>query len=85
MIIVRFIITVGFQSTLPVRGATGKQDVLTGGDLLFQSTLPVRGATAHQTDGQQSQNISIHAPREGSDKSPCGLFQGLHHFNPRSP
>ena len=56
-----------FQSTLPVRGATAVK----AGDvapLIFQSTLPVRGATftgVQVPDG--SQEISIHAPREGSD------------------
>ena len=58
-----------FQSTLPVRGATfwKSLDVCSR---IFQSTLPVRGATAilavlvvHPLD------ISIHAPREGSDPS----------------
>ena len=35
----------GFQSTLPVRGATAKIKVATTWTPLFQSTLPVRGAT----------------------------------------
>ena len=35
-----------FQSTLPVRGATGRFHQLHGGIQIFQSTLPVRGATA---------------------------------------
>ena len=55
-----------FQSTLPVRGATVA--FLAGVDFLeFQSTLPVRGATPHGTPGRAGRNISIHAPREGSD------------------
>ena len=35
-----------FQSTLPVRGATGGRSAAAGG-VIFQSTLPVRGATSH--------------------------------------
>ena len=35
--------------------------------LVFQSTLPARGATVHRQAGQQQGNISIHAPRTGSD------------------
>ena len=34
----------------------------------FQSTLPVRGATSIICSGLSSVTISIHAPREGSDK-----------------
>ena len=33
----------------------------------FQSTLPVKGATTLRLFGCWYQNISIHAPREGSD------------------
>ena len=36
---------VGFQSTLPARGATGGRTGMNGGELAFQSTLPARGAT----------------------------------------
>ena len=55
-----------FQSTLPVRGATTNNTEL-GGICLFQSTLPVRGATNSKAEGQKNREISIHAPREGSD------------------
>ena len=37
-----------FQSTLPVRGATGKQIAQAAVSIRFQSTLPVRGATTGQ-------------------------------------
>ena len=37
-------------------------------DELFQSTLPVRGATATRNLAPYSKDISIHAPRAGSDK-----------------
>ena len=36
---------------------------------LFQSTLPARGATAGRKPMLQSNSISIHAPRTGSDTS----------------
>ena len=36
-------------------------------DKLFQSTLPVWGATTGYRRFNQSLNISIHAPRVGSD------------------
>ena len=37
----------------------------------FQSTLPARGATATLYIGLNDKDISIHAPRTGSDKNPC--------------
>ena len=55
-----------FQSTLPARGATAKgtspSPVRT-----FQSTLPARGATNAKRHPQEQIDISIHAPRTGSD------------------
>ena len=55
-----------FQSTLPVRGATFYLFIghMMGG---FQSTLPVRGATPASRSALPGSEISIHAPREGSD------------------
>ena len=78
------IITSGFQSTLPARGAT----FTVGLDILikiFQSTLPARGATTCSTPRSGSVIISIHAPRTGSDGIDRGLISGIIHFNPRSP
>ena len=57
-----------FQSTLPMRGAT----LQVSNRLIFvefQSTLPMRGATNCDVTGQQSFEISIHAPHAGSDLS----------------
>ena len=74
-----------FQSTLPARGATVHG--LSGGrtERQFQSTLPARGATAECQVFSSNVDISIHAPREGSDScrhpAPCGCG----YFNPRSP
>ena len=56
-----------FQSTLPVRGATVYNHFHKNTSFLFQSTLPVRGATYGQYDLLIIHQISIHAPREGSD------------------
>ena len=59
---------VKFQSTLPVRGATLAQPLNRLRRNLFQSTLPVRGATLVRASyNQPTNNISIHAPRAGSD------------------
>ena len=57
-----------FQSTLPVRGATRVGVMIFVPVYTFQSTLPVRGATAEQELNHAMNNISIHAPRAGSDK-----------------
>ena len=55
-----------FQSTLPVGGAT--QHFLYQSKLSrFQSTLPVGGATFTSAPSKTVVEISIHAPRGGSD------------------
>ena len=56
-----------FQSTLPVRGATEANSPIPSGRKVFQSTLPVRGATIILCNVDQLFDISIHAPRAGSD------------------
>ena len=56
-----------FQSTLPARGATCPIAVAFGKNAKFQSTLPARGATAQHPDSPRGGDISIHAPRTGSD------------------
>ena len=38
-------------------------------DIKFQSTLPVRGATKARRAAEDEYFISIHAPREGSDRN----------------
>ena len=52
---------------------------------IFQSTLPVRGATQIHCKLGFSTDISIHAPREGSDPERIGAPAWLLYFNPRSP
>ena len=56
-----------FQSTLPARGATISTDFWNNLQT-FQSTLPARGATRRGSSVRIHQNISIHAPRTGSDR-----------------
>ena len=56
----------GFQSTLPMRGATPYW-VCRLDSSRFQSTLPMRGATALTRALHKERTISIHAPHAGSD------------------
>ncbi len=56
-----------FQSTLPLRGATGAGFSMFLGDVKFQSTLPLRGATKCPEYIMAKLRISIHAPLAGSD------------------
>ena len=62
-----------FQSTLPVGGATPMCRSERHGGKLFQSTLPVGGATLKKENlSRCKMDISIHAPRGGSDKTATG-------------
>ena len=56
-----------FLSTLPARGATRQRCQCAEADK-FLSTLPARGATLCLGTAGSRGNISIHAPREGSDR-----------------
>ena len=57
-----------------------------GGVCQFLSTLPVRGATNSGYINFTNLNISIHAPREGSDRlSIIQMAPSPHNFYPRSP
>ena len=51
----------------------------------FQSTLPVRGATSSIQNAESELDISIHAPREGSDDCLTNCWREALNFNPRSP
>ena len=62
-------------------GDVGAQSVTAG----FQSTLPVWGATITDFLLVQLHNISIHAPRVGSDKPSARNGSAETYFNPRSP
>ena len=54
-------------------------------DIEFQSSLPVRGATQEFQFDLRVILISIHAPREGSDKTSYPRATTAWYFNPRSP
>ena len=73
-----------FQSTLPMRGATGdNQSAATAA--AFQSTLPMRGATFIQDNTVFRGKISIHTPHAGSDPLASGRGYMEQDFNPHSP
>ena len=97
-----------FQSTLPVRGATRDRFDYYWPVFAFQSTLPVRGATTSNITSRRPssnfnprspygerpgcpwrspphQDISIHAPRTGSDEAHSHQAPREKYFNPRSP
>ena len=52
---------------------------------VFQSTLPARGATPSRQWSLARPDISIHAPRTGSDPELCRAAGTQGNFNPRSP
>ena len=51
----------------------------------FLSTLPARGATHDSRRDAHGGDISIHAPREGSDTFALEISPLLENFYPRSP
>ena len=57
-----------FQSTPPARGATSDGNVHSAA-WQFQSTPPARGATLMMIYTGMRIGISIHAPREGGDRT----------------
>ena len=50
----------------------------------FQSTLPARGATAPPVIAPSAEDISIHAPCTGSDRTWSPEERTVRNFNPRS-
>ena len=58
-----------FQSTPPVKAATSANNY-DEFNVIFQSTPPVKAATSNRVEENISIGISIHAAREGGDKSP---------------
>ena len=74
-----------FQSTLPVGGATIRGIILDTVFVDFNPRSPwgERPALAFAPDAPEE--ISIHAPRGGSDTSVVHMFIPILHFNPRSP
>ena len=73
-----------FLSTLPARGATVVV-LVTPFALVFLSTLPARGATPWCKRPPALHQISIHAPREGSDIRYPQTGTARFYFYPRSP
>ena len=75
----------GFQSTLPVWGATVAAGIVDGVKLKISIHAPRVGSDRVYALLFKTSEISIHAPRVGSDKSiqRKSLFQ--YYFNPRSP
>ena len=73
-----------FLSTLPARGATRELGLSWNADK-FLSTLPARGATEQYQAIFGEVVISIHAPREGSDRLQSVVFELYLYFYPRSP
>ena len=65
----------GATNVLPVAGLV----------MGFQSTLPVGGATGRLPPPPPPEEISIHAPRGGSDLAVTGWKVSPGNFNPRSP
>ena len=77
--------TTKFLSTLPARGATGWPRVILTMVQHFYPRSPRGERRAAGADHIQGVDISIHAPREGSDRFPgCPPVTGPH-FYPRSP
>ena len=75
----------GFQSTLPVRGATAIDFANTTG-ITISIHAPREGSDfAGAGMAREGRIISIHAPREGSDSWPWPCAGGYSYFNPRSP
>ena len=75
-----------FQSTLPGWGATRRLADIDKAYDVFQSTLPGWGATGMtMAEIMPYFNISIHAPRMGSDLLGVQRGSGYDDFNPRSP
>jgi len=77
-------LTARFQSTLPAWGATASDKTIMH-YVTFQSTLPAWGATAACARLARLLQISIHAPRVGSDVVVYGMVMRFVDFNPRSP
>ena len=77
-------LTTGFQSTLPLRGATGAS-VRAVCKAVISIHAPLTGSDAVRVFLFRDIIISIHAPLTGSDP-PASLLRSLRrNFNPRSP
>ena len=73
-----------FQSTLPARGATGR-NVARLGSQAFQSTLPARGATTFVVVPSSSVTFQSTLPARGATRGHRRKQLRGADFNPRSP
>ena len=76
---------IGFQSTLPVGGATGVTVALPPATVNFNPRSPWGERHGHCAYCCMSVVISIHAPRGGSDRPAVRYPTRPGYFNPRSP
>ena len=76
--------TIKFQSTLPVWGATILMTKRLG-SLIFQSTLPVWGATLLRIGCSPILEFQSTLPVWGATKMLICTIPTSSHFNPRSP
>ena len=76
------------KSCFNPRPPCGERPVNSAVDLwrsLFQSAPPVRGATYETVVNVTTTNVSIRAPRAGSDTRSCVCSKPVSSFNPRPP
>ena len=74
-----------FQSTLPVRGATIADEAV---EMVLKNFNPRSPCGERQLLSEVDMglgDISIHAPRAGSDRDVVLVYPSIHNFNPRSP
>ena len=69
----------------PPRGGRLDREGVSGPPAEFQSTPPARGATEERNRMCGTMSISIHAPREGGDRTGRPEARHQHYFNPRPP
>ena len=79
-----FLAPSGFQSTLPLRGATDRPDLM---DKVSQISIhaPLTGSDRRRAECGNAGAISIHAPLTGSDMDLLRGGSSRNDFNPRSP
>ena len=78
-------ISVRFQSTRPIRGATRLSPNIIRKYLVFQSTRPIRGATFLPMPYNKDRLISIHAPHTGRDVGLSKLEVTMNRFQSTRP
>ena len=75
----------GFQSTLPMRGATSSGYTITPASSRISIHAPHEGSDQRVGVSRGISVISIHAPHEGSDPAGGASSRCIQNFNPRSP